>query len=113
MDEENKTQTEEQTTTTTTDEQNKTVLPLEEQLSKKRDQLTQTQITQTNSYSEYLKVMKAKTIVDEKDTEKVAKLDKLMFEQFTTYQHALEDAQKLQVELSDIESQKYLDELLG
>ena len=36
----------EQTTTTTTDEQ----------LTKKREQLTQTQITQTNSYSEYLKL---------------------------------------------------------
>lgn len=96
---------EEKTTTTTTS--------LDEQLSQKRELLTQAQITQTNAYSEYLKVMKAKTIVDEKDTEKVAKLDKLMFEQFTTYQHALEDAQKLQVELSDLESQKYLDELLG
>ena len=105
----------EQTTTTTIlpDEQTTTISPLDEQLSQKREQLTQAQITQTNAYSEYLKVMKAKTIVDEKDTDKVAKLDKLMFEQFTTYQHALEDAQKLQVELSDLESQKYLDELLG
>lgn len=100
------TPTEEKTTTTT-------VSPLDEQLSQKREQLTQAQITQTNAYSEYLKLMKAKTIVDEKETDKVAKLDKLMFEQFTTYQHALEDAQKLQVELSDLESQKYLDELLG
>ena len=95
----------EQTPTTTTS--------LDEQLSQKREQLTQAQITQTNAYSEYLTVMKAKTIVDEKDTEKVAKLDKLMFEHFITYQHALEEAQKLQLELSDLESQKYLDELLG
>ena len=94
----------EDTTTTTS---------LDEQLSLKREQLTQAQITQTNAYSKYLKVMKAKTIVDEKDTEKVAKLDKLMFDQFTTYQHALEYAQKLQIEVSDLESQKYLDELLG
>ena len=107
------TQTTPTTTTTTADEQQPSISPLDEQLSQKREQLTQAQITQTNAYSEYLKVMKAKTIVDEKDTEKVAKLDKLMFEQFTTYQHALEDAQKLQVELSDLESQKYLDELLG
>lgn len=115
MAEENTTPTEEQTTTTTTtvDLQTPTTSPLDEQLSKKREQLTQAQITQTNSYSEYLKVMKAKTIVDEKDTDKVAKLDKLMFEHFTTYQHALEDSQKLQVELSDLESQKYLDELLA
>ena len=109
---------EEQTTTTTTttttpDEQNKTVSPLDEQLTKKREQLTQAQITQTNAYSEYLKVMKAKTIVDEKETDKVAKLDKLMFEYFKTYQHALEEAQKLQVELSELESQIYLDELLA
>lgn len=97
----------EQTTTTTT------TTSLDEHLSQKREQLTQAQITQTNAYSEYLKVMKAKTILDGKDTDKVAKLDKLMFEQFTTYQQALEDAQKLQVELSDLESQKYLDELLG
>ena len=103
----------EQTTTTTTYEQNETVSHLDEQLTKKREQLTQTQITQTNSYSEYIKVMKAKTIIDEKDTEKVAKLDKLMFDNFTTYQHSLEDAQKLQVELSELESQKYLDELLA
>ena len=96
----------EETTTTNT-------YTLDEQLSQKREQLTQAQITQTNAYSEYLKVMKAKTIVDEKDTDKVAKLDKLMFEQFTTYQHALEDAQKLQVELSELESQKYLNKLLG
>lgn len=101
------------TTTTRPDEQVPTVSPLDEQLSQKREQLTQAQITQTNSYSEYLKVMKAKTIVDEKDTDKVAKLDKLMFEHFTTYQHALEDYQKLQVELSDLESQKYLAELLA
>ena len=94
---------EEQTTTTS----------LDEQLSQKREQLTQAQINQTNAYSEYIKVMKAKTILDEKETDKLAKLDKLMFEQFTTYQNALEDAQKLQVELSDLESQKYLDELLG
>lgn len=94
----------EQTTTTTTPD---------EQLSQKREQLTQTQITQTNSYSEYLKVMKAKTIVDEKDTEKIAKLNKLMFKHFTDYQQALEESQKLQVELSNLESQKYLDELLG
>lgn len=98
---------------TTVDTQTPTTSSLDEQLSKKREQLTQAQITQTNSYSEYLKVMKAKTIVDEKDTDKVAKLDKLMFEHFTTYQHALEDSQKLQVELSDLESQKYLAELLA
>ena len=110
MTEENTTTT---TTTTTPDGQNTTISPLDEQLSQKREQLTQAQITQTKAYSEYLKVMKAKTIVDEKETDKVAKLDKLMFEQFTTYQNALEQAQKLQVELSHLESQKYLDELLG
>ena len=108
---------EEQTTTTTTtttpDEQSQTVSHLDEQLSQKRDQLTQAQITQTNSYSEYLKVMKAKSIVSESDTEKSEKLDKLMYQYFTTYQNALEQAQKLQVELSELESQKYLDELLG
>ena len=115
MAEENTTQTEEQTTTTTTtpDEQVPTVSPLDEQLSQKREQLTQAQITQTNSYSEYIKVMKAKTIVDEKDTEKLDKLNKLMFEYFTTYQNSLEQTQKLQVELSELESQKYLDELLA
>ena len=57
--------------------------------------------------------MKAKTIVDEKENDKVAKLDKLMFKYFKTYQHALEDSQKLQVELSELESQKYLYDLLG
>jgi vacuolar-type H+-ATPase catalytic subunit A/Vma1 len=102
------TPTEQQTTTTTT-----TTASLDEQLSQKREQLTQAQITQTNSYSEYLKAMKAKTIVDEKETDKVAKLDKLMFEQFVTYQNALQQAQKLQVELSELESQQYLDVLLG
>lgn len=115
MAEENTTPTEEQTTTTTTttiDEQTPTT-SLDEQLSQKRQELTEAQITQTNAYSEYIKVMKAKTIVDEKDTEKVAKLDKLMFEQFTLYQQALEDAQKLQIEVSDLESQKYLNELLA
>lgn len=90
-----------------------TTTSLDEQLSKKREQLTQAQITQTNAYSEYMKVMKAKTIVDEKDTEKVAKLDKLMYQHFITYQHALEDAQKLQIEVSELESQKYLEELLA
>lgn len=100
------TPTEEKTTTTTT-------TSLDEQLSQKRALLTQAQITQTNAYSDYMKVMKAKTIVDEKDTEKVAKLEQLMFNHFVTYQNALEDAQKLQVELSYIESQKYLEELLA
>lgn len=86
---------------------------IEEQIYQKREELTRAQITQTNSYSEYMKVMKAKTIVGEGDTEKIQKLDKLMFEHFTTYQHALEDTQKLQLELSDLESQKYLEELLS
>ena len=110
MAEQNTTPIEEQTTTTTT---TTTTTSLDEQLSKKREQLTQAQITQTNAYSEYLKVIKAKTILDEKDTDKVAKLDKLMFEYFTTYQNALQQAQKLQVELAYLESEKYLDELLG
>ena len=101
------------TTTTTPDEQVTTVSPLDEQLSQKREDLTQAQITQTNAYSEYIKVMKAKSIVSESDTEKSEKLDKLMYQYFTTYQNALEQAQKLQVELSDLESQKYLDELLA
>lgn len=115
MAEENTTPTEEQTTTTTTtpDEQQPSVSPLDEQLSQKREQLTQAQITQTNYYSEYMKVMKAKSIVDKSDTDKIAKLDELLFNNFITYQNALEDAQKLQVELSELESQKYLDELLG
>ena len=94
----------EDTTTTTT---------IDEQLSQKREQLTQAQINQTTGYSEYLKAMKAKSIVDEKDTEKVEKLDKLLYQHFITYQHALEDAQKLQVEVSELESQKYLEELLA
>lgn len=86
---------------------------IDEQLSQKREQLTQAQITQTNAYSEYMKVMKAKTIVDESETEKIAKLDKLMYQHFITYQHALEDSQKLQIEVSELESQKYLEELLA
>lgn len=90
-----------------------TTTSIDEQLSQKREELTQAQITQTNAYSEYIKVMKAKNIVDESDTEKVAKLDKLMYQHFITYQHALEDAQKLQIEVSELESQKYLEELLA
>jgi len=86
---------------------------IDEQLQEKREQLTQAQITQTNAYSDYIKVMKAKAIVDESDTDKIAKLDKLMFDHFITYQHALEDAQKLQIEVSELESQKYLEELLA
>ena len=85
---------------------------IDEQIAQKREELTQAQITQTTAYSEYMKVMKAKTIVSDGDTEKIEKLDKLMFEHFTTYQHALEDAQRLQVELSDLEAQKYLEDLL-
>ena len=86
---------------------------IDEQIAQKREELTQAQMTQTNAYSEYMKVMKAKTIVSKDDTEKIAKLDKLMFEHFTTYQHALEDAQKLLFELSELESQKYLEDILG
>lgn len=85
---------------------------IEDQIAQKREELTQAQATQTNAYSEYMKSMKAKAVVSEDDTEKIEKLDKLMFEHFTTYQHALEDAQKLQVELSDLEAQKYLEDLL-
>ena len=94
-------------------EQTTTTNPLDEQLSQKREQLTQAQITQTNAYSEYMKVMKAKSIVDESDTEKIAKLDKLMFKHFTDYQHSLEESQKLQVEVSELESQKFLEDLLA
>ena len=86
---------------------------IDEQIAQKRNELTQAQMTQTNAYSEYYKIMNAKSIVSEGDTEKIEKLDKLMFEHFTTYQHALEDAQKLQVELSDLEAQKYLEDILG
>ena len=86
---------------------------IDEQIAQKREELTQAQITQTNAYSEYMKVMKAKLIVSEDDTEKIVKLDKLMFDHFTTYQHALEDAQKLEVELSELEAQKYLEDILG
>lgn len=86
---------------------------IDEQIAQKREELTQAQMTQTTAYSEYMKVMKAKAIVSEGDTEKIEKLDKLMFEHFTTYQHALEDVQKLQVELSDLEAQKYLEDLLS
>ena len=86
---------------------------IDEQITQKREEFTQAQITQTTAYSEYMKVMKAKLIVDEGETEKIEKLDKLMFEHFTTYQHALEDAQKLEVELSDLEAQKYLEDILS
>lgn len=85
---------------------------IDEQLIQKREELTQAQMTQTNAYSEYMKVMKAKAIVSEGDTEKIEKLDKLMFEHFTTYQHALEDAKKLEVEISELEAQKYLEDLI-
>lgn len=85
---------------------------IDEQLYQKREELTQAQMTQTNAYSEYMKVMKAKAFVDEGDTEKIEKLDSLMFEHFTTYQHALEDTHRLQYELSQLESQKYLEDLI-
>ena len=91
----------------------KSTQTIDEQLAQKREELTQAQMTQSDAYSEYVKVMKAKSIVSKDDTEKIAKLDKLMFEHFTTYQHALEDAQKLEVELSDLEAQKYLEDILG
>ena len=81
---------------------------IDDQITQKREEFTQAQITQSTAYSEYMKAMKAKLIVDEGETEKIEKLDKLMFEHFTTYQHALEDAQKLLFELSDLEAQKYL-----
>ena len=86
---------------------------IDEQIIQKREEFTQAQITQTTAYSEYMKVMKAKSIVDEGETDKIQKLDKLMFDHFTTYQHALEDAQKLEVELSDLEAQKYLEDILS
>ena len=86
---------------------------IDDQITQKREEFTQAQITQSTAYSEYMKAMKAKLIVDEGETEKIEKLDKLMFEHFTTYQHALEDAQKLELELSDLEAQKYLEEILG
>ena len=86
---------------------------INEQIAQKREELTQAQMTQTNAYSEYIKVMKAKSIVDPSETEKLQKLDKLMFEHFTTYQHALEDAQKLEVELGELEAQKYLEDILS
>ena len=86
---------------------------IDEQIAQKREELTQAQMTQSDAYSEYMKVMKAKSIVDEGETEKIEKLDKLMFEHFTTYQHALEDAKKLELELSKLESQKFLEELLS
>lgn len=101
------------TTTTAVDVQTPTTSPLDEQLAQKRQELTQAQITQTNAYSEYMKVMKAKSIVSVSDTEKLEKLDKLMYQHFTTYQNALEQSQKLQIEVSDLESQKYLEEILA
>ena len=89
----------------------KSTTTIDVQIAQKGEELTQAQITQTNAYSEYMKVMKAKLIVSEGETDKIQKLDKLMFEHFTTYQNALEDAQKLELELSELESQKYLEEI--
>ena len=91
----------------------KSTSSIDDQLTQKREELTQAQITQTNAYSEYIKVMKAKSIVDPSETEKLQKLDELMFQHFTDYQHALEQAKKLEVELSDLEAQKYLEDILG
>ena len=107
------TQTTPTTTATTVDTPSPAISLLDEQLSQKRQELTQAQITQTNAYSDYMKVMKAKSFVSESDTEKNAKLDKLMYQYFTTYQHSLEESQKLQIEVSDLESQKYLEEILA
>lgn len=86
---------------------------IDEQLYQKREELTQAQMTQADAYSEYMKVMKAKQIVDPSETEKLEKLDNLMFEHFTTYQHALEEAKKLEVEISELEAQKYLEDILS
>lgn len=86
---------------------------INEQIEQKRNELTQAQMTQTNAYSEYFKVMKAKSIVSEDDTEKITKLDELMFQHFTEYQHALEQSKKLEVEISQLEAQKYLEDLLS
>ena len=95
------------------DKKSTPTITIDEQIAQKRQELTQAQITQSNAYSEYMKLMKVKSIVSEGDTEKIEKLDKLMFDHFTTYQHALEDAQKLLFELSDLEAQKYLEDLLS
>ena len=57
---------------------------IDEQIAQKREELTQAQITQTEAYSEYMKVMKAKAIVEEGETEKIEKLEKHMFEHFRT-----------------------------
>lgn len=103
----------EETTTPTIEETVPTISPIDEQLAEKRKQLTQAQITQTTAYCEYMKVMKAKAIVDVSETDKLAKLDKLMYQHFITYQHALEDTQKLQIEVSELESKKFLEELLA
>ena len=103
----------EENTTTPTEEPTTTTTTPDEKLQEISGQLTQAQITQTNAYSDYMKVMKAKTIVNEKDIETVDKLNKLLFDHFITYQNALEEAQKLQVELSYLESQSYLEELLS
>ena len=86
---------------------------IDEQLYQKREELTQAQMTQTNAYSEYIKVMKAKSIVDPSETEKLQKLDELMFQHFTDYQHALEQAKKLEVELGELEARKYLEDILS
>ena len=86
---------------------------INEQIAQKREELTQAQTTQTNAYSEYIKVMKVKSIVDPSETEKLQKLDELMFQHFTDYQHALEQGQKLEVELGELEAQKYLEDILS
>ena len=86
---------------------------IDEQIAQKREELTQAQMTQTNAYSEYIKVMKVKSIVDPSETEKLQKLDELMFQHFTDYQHALEQAKKLEVELGELEARKYLEDILS
>ena len=91
----------------------KSTTTIDEEIAQKREEFTQAQMTQTNAYSEYIKVMKAKSIVDPSETEKLQKLDELMFQHFTDYQHALEDAQKLEVELGELEAQKYLEDILS
>ena len=91
----------------------KSTTTIDEEIAQKREEFTQAQMTQTNAYSEYIKVMKVKSIVDPLETEKLQKLDKLMFKHFTDYQHALEQAKKLEVELGELEAQKYLEDILS
>ena len=77
------------------------------------EELTKAQTESTQSYSKYIQLVQAMDIVDKSDTEKIKKLNDKSFEAFTAYTKANMEVDKLNLQIKQLQSEIFLEEILS